>query len=211
MVNVTCPVLEHYANDSHCVENLAGVGCNVYVFQKSDLVSPLTLDFDTACYSTPVFRAGKGLYKIGCADDAQSIAGNSLGFGRGFSQTFNFAIEGVSRNIGKLAQALATINLGLIVVDGDVSQIIYDPVRVVTFEADGIRTDSGAAATDERRTYFVARLRPVPFSNMFVSEPADGWDSLLYDESEDIHNNHYLLSDGAHYLTIDGEYYTVAT
>lgn len=211
MAAVTCPALVHYRLDDDCIENLAGVGSDVYVFQVGDLVSPLTFDHDTLSYSTPVFRAGKGLYKIGCADNAQSIVGRSLGFRKGFAQTFNFSIDGVSQNISKLAVALGALNLGIIVVDGDLSQIIYDPVRIVTFDPDGIRSETGSKRTDDRRTYFVARLQPVPYSNQYVIEPAGGWDSMLYDASEDIHNNHYLLSDGSHYLTIDGEYYTVRT
>ena len=96
MAEIICPTLEHVLNAEQCGENLAGLGQVVYVGLKDDLASPMTATENV--YSTPVFKAGKGLYKFDCADETQGIMGGSLGYRKGFKQTFEFAFDSVTSN-----------------------------------------------------------------------------------------------------------------
>ena len=55
-----------------CTENLAGLGTIVYVGLKSDLESPMTATENV--YSTPVFKSGKGLFRIDGKRESQKVA-----------------------------------------------------------------------------------------------------------------------------------------
>lgn len=173
----TCPTLQHYTAGDQCTENLAGVASAVYVFLKSDLSAALTATDNL--YSTPAFASGKGLYKIDCKEEANSIQGSSLGPNKGFRLTLAFTIDAVNQIASKLGRAFNNLDLGYIVVDGTDSQILYDPNHRVKFESDGIQTNTGAAASDDRTTVMSAQLQPVNYPNLYVTAPADGWDSLL--------------------------------
>ena len=65
----TCPELVDVLNENECLENIPGMGNNVYIGLKSDLAAPLTLTGST--YSTPTFKSGKGLYKVEASDDSR--------------------------------------------------------------------------------------------------------------------------------------------
>lgn len=166
MAENTCPTLEHVLNAEQCFENLAGLGQTVYVGLKADLASPMTATDNV--YSTPVFKAGRGLYQFDCADETQGIIGGSLGYRRGYKQTFEFAIDAVNNIIGKTARALNNLDLFFIIPDGDQFQIMYDPYRKCRADADGIQSNTGKAAADERRTTCTFTLQPVKYMNFFV-------------------------------------------
>lgn len=166
MAEVTCPTLEHILNADQCNENLAGLGEVVYVGVKSDLAAPLQATENT--YSTPTFKTGKGLFKIECADETQGIMGGSLGYRKGFKQTLDFAIDAVNKIIAKTGRALNNLDLFFIVPDGDQYQIMYDPNRKCKADADGIQSNTGKAAADERQTTCSFVLQPVKYMNYFV-------------------------------------------
>lgn len=166
MAEVTCPTLEHILNADQCNENLAGLGEVVYVGVKADLAAPLTATDNV--YSEPSFKAGKGLFKIECADETQGIIGGSLGYRKGFKQTLEFAIDAVNKIIAKTGRALNNLDLFFIVPDGEEFQIMYDPNRKCKADADGIQSNTGKAAADERQTTCTFTLQPVKYSNYYV-------------------------------------------
>lgn len=166
MAEVTCPTLEHILNAEQCFENLAGLGQVVYVGNKSDLAAPMTLTDNV--YSAPTFKSGKGLFQIDCADETQGIMGGSLGYRKGFKQTFEFAIDAVNKIIGKTGRALNNLDLFFIIPDGEDFQIMYDPYRKCRADTDGIQTNTGKAASDERRTTCTFTLQPMKFANYYV-------------------------------------------
>lgn len=173
---VVCQELVEVLNENQCGENFAGVASSVYFFVKSDLKAPLTL---TECtYSAPTFNEGKGLYKLDCGEEKNKITGGSLGFRGGFKLTFDMTADLVNKATSILGRAVNNLDIGIIVEDGSVSQIMYDPQRRVKFDADGIQTDTGAQTSDERTMHLVANLGPVKYPNLFVETPVGGWDSL---------------------------------
>lgn len=179
MPTVTCPQLVDILNDDQCLENLAGLGTDVYIGLKSELAAPLVATENS--YSCPTFASGKGLYKVQCKDDSQQIQGSSLGFRKGFELTCNFVVDSVNPAAGKLARAINNRDIFIIAKDGDVSQIIYDPTRKVKFDSGAITTDTGTTPDSDRMSSYNARLSPVAYPNLYVEEPAEnaGWDSLL--------------------------------
>ena len=176
---VTCPELVDILNDDECLENLAGLGTDIYIGLKSELKKPLTATENT--YSTPEFETGKGLYKVQCKDDAQQIQGSSLGYRKGYELTCTFVVDSVNPAAGKLARAINNRDIFIIAKDDDVSQIIYDPHRKVKFDSGSITTDTGTTPDSDRQTSYAAKLSPVYYPNLYVQEPAEdaGWDSLL--------------------------------
>lgn len=166
MAEVICPTLEHILNSDQCTENLAGLGEVVYVGVKGDLSAPMTATDNV--YSSPTFKEGKGLFKIECADETQGITGGSLGYRKGFKQTLEFAIDAVNKIIAKTGRALNNLDLFFIVPDGEEYQIMYDPNRKCKADADGIQSNTGKAAADERQTMCTFTLQPVKYSNYFV-------------------------------------------
>ena len=175
---VICPQLADILNDDECLENLAGLGSDVYIGLKSELTAPLTATDNL--YSTPAFQAGKGLYKVQCKDDSQQIQGSSLGYRKGFELTCTFVIDSVNPAAGKLARAINNRDIFIIAKDGKNSQIMYDPSRKVKFDSGGIKTDTGAKPEDDRTTTYESKLSPVDYPNLYVTEPSEGgWDSLL--------------------------------
>lgn len=163
---MTCPTLDHILNADQCNENLAGLGEVVYVGVKADLAAPLVATDNV--YSEPSFIAGKGLFKIECADETQGIIGGSLGYRKGFKQTLDFAIDAVNKIIAKTGRALNNLDIFFIVPDGDEFQIMYDPNRKCKADADGIQSNTGKAAADERQTTCSFILQPVKYSNYYV-------------------------------------------
>ena len=49
----------------------------------------------------------------------------------------------------------------------------------VKVEQGGISSDTGAATSDDRQTTLEFHLNGVLYQNLYVTAPADGWDSLL--------------------------------
>jgi len=163
---VECPTLDHITNDEQCLENFAGLGSVLYVGVKGDLSEKMTLTDNV--YSEPKFKSAKGLYRIDCKDESNKITGGSLGRRKGFKLTGTFVLEAVNKVIAKTGRALNNLDLFFIVPDGEEYQIMYDPIRKIVFDADGIQSDTGAAAADDRTTTLTGTLQPVKYMNMYV-------------------------------------------
>ena len=163
---IECPTLEHVLNADQCGENLAGLGQVVYVALKDDLASPMVATDNV--YSAPTFKSGKGFYKFDCADETQGITGGSLGYRKGFKQTFEFAIDSVNRIVAKTSRALNNLDVFFVIPDGEEFQIMYDPYRKCKAESDGIQSNTGKAAADERRTTCTFSLQPMKYANYYV-------------------------------------------
>lgn len=174
-----CPTLQNILADDSCSENFAGLGAKVYVGEKKDLKAPLVLDDETATYNAPELKEGKFLYAFECKEDSQQIQGSSLGKRRGFQLTLNAVLEAVNQKSAQVCRALNNLDIFIIVQDGDEYQILYHPSRKVTFDADGIQSDTGAAAGDDRQVTLAATLNPVKFPNLYVTAPDGGFDSMV--------------------------------
>lgn len=177
MAEIVCPEFVDALDTNNCLENYAGLGSDIYVGVKGDLATPMTMTDGT--YSTPTFKSGKGLYKVQCADDKEQIKGSSLGYKKGFELTCNFAYDAVNAFSQKLSRAFNNNKIFIIAIDGDKSQIMYDPNRNVKFDNGGIASDTGAAAADDRQTTYECKLSPVLYDHLYVTAPVGGWDSLL--------------------------------
>ena len=173
----TCPTLENFLNEDQCFENIAGTSAVAYYFVKSDLKAPLTRTKNT--YSTPEFKSGKGLYKFDLKDGTQQIQGESQGNNKGYNLTYNAAIERVNKKASELSRSLNNLDIGIIVPDGEDTQIMYDPNHRVKCESGGIKSDTGAATSDDRKTTLEFHLEGVYYDNLYVEAPEAGWDSLL--------------------------------
>lgn len=171
-----CPALADVLNSEQCLENFAGLGSVVYVGLKSDLSQKMVLTDNV--YSAPKFKEGKGLFKIECKEEANKIEGSSLGPRKGYKVTGTFVVEAVNKIISKCGRAWNNLDLFFIFPDGGDYQIMYDPVRKIKFDSDGIKSDTGAAASDERVTTCVGTLQPVKYMNLYVAIEAD-IDTLL--------------------------------
>ena len=94
---MNCPILEDFLNENNCNENIAGTSNKAYFFVKSDLAAPLARTRNV--YSTPVFKAGKGLYLIELKSNTQQIQGSSQGPNKGFNLTYQAVIDAVNRKV----------------------------------------------------------------------------------------------------------------
>lgn len=179
MAVVACPTLTDLLSQNECLENFAGLGTNVYIGLKSDLTSVLKMT--DGIYSTPVFQAGKGLFKIQCKENTVGIKGSSLGRRKGFSLELTFTLEAVNQQIAKLTRAINNLDIFVICEDNGVSQIMYSPQYKVVADSGGIASDTGQKAEDERQTVITLKLSPVTFQNEYVTNPEgeDGWDGML--------------------------------
>lgn len=174
------------------MENLAGLGTDVYIGLKSDLTKPLVAEgpvyklAEGVTFQT-MFKSGSGLWKVQCKDDSQQIQGSSLGPNNGYELTCNFVVDKVNEKTAELSRALNNRrDIFIIALDGEKSQIMYDNQRRVKFEQGGITSDTGAAPGDERQTSYSAKISPVNYDHLYVQTPEDGWDSLLYNAKKRI-------------------------
>ena len=158
MAQTACPQLKNFLASDNCLENLAGLGSSLYYFAKKDLQAKLTLTGNT--FSTPSFASGAGLYKIDAKEQTVQLTGGSLKKRGGFKQELKFTIQANNAQTAELNRALNNHEIGFIVVDNDVSYIVYDPIYNGAFDADGISADTGAAATDDRQVTYTYLLQP---------------------------------------------------
>lgn len=166
-----CPTLSHVLSSEECFENLAGLGSVAYIFLKDDLAQKLTRTDNV--YSGLKFKTGKGLYKVECKDESNKIEGESQGRRKGYKLTVTLVLESVNRIISKLARSLNNLDIGIIIPDDDEYQIMYDPNRKIVFDSGGIKTDTGAAAGDDRNTTLTASLQPVRYPNLYLELSED--------------------------------------
>ena len=174
---VQCPQMQHLPKSEECLENLSGISSTVYAFIKSELSAKLTATENT--YSTPAFESGKGLYKIEAKNEAQKLAFSSLGPRKGYELTLTVVIEALNKTFSKAGRALNNLDLGFIVKDNDESLIMYDPERRCEADSGGIAGDTGDTADSDRQATCEFKLKPVKYPLIYVTEPEQGWDSLL--------------------------------
>lgn len=178
MATSQCPELKHYIAGTQCQENFAGMGAVVYAFDRSKLAA----DDLTVSGNTYTFKTGTTvkLYKYECKEEKQNLKGSSQGRRQGFVITGAFVLEAVDKLTSEMARAFNNLDLGWIFPESDgTAQILYDPVRKVHIDADGLSTDTGTAPGDERITSVEMKLGPVKYPNLYVDVPDGGWDSML--------------------------------
>lgn len=56
---------------------------------------------------------------------------------------------------------------------------MFHPNRKIDFASGAIKSDTGKASGDARVTTVQATLAGCKYQNTYVTEPTDGWDSLL--------------------------------
>lgn len=162
-----CPVLDHFLNSNQCLENFGGVAQEFYIGIKSDLSEPMTLTDNE--YSTPKFKSGKGLYKFETKENVNKIEGSSLGRRKGFKLTGTFVLDSVNKAISKLGRGFNNLDLFFIIPDGEDFQIMYSPKHRVSFDADAIKSETGASPSDDRTTTLTPVLQPVMYQNEYVT------------------------------------------
>ena len=163
----TCPTLEHFREGEQCLENFAGLSPKIYVRLPSHLSPHMTPTHETS--DTHTFAANKDLSHLDCKENSVNLKGSSLGKRKGFKQTLTFTIDVVNQIAAKLGRAFNNLDIFFIIPDGNVYQIVYDPNRKVTFDTDGIVSDTGSAPEDDRTTVYTATLSPVKYMNQYVT------------------------------------------
>lgn len=178
MPEITCPTLGNILASEECLENLAGLGSVVYVGVKGELEAPMTATDNL--YATPTFANGKGLYKFDCKEEAEKYAFSSLGRRKGYEITGTLVLEAVNQATAKVLRAMNNLDLFLIFQDNDgKSLIVYDPKRKMEADSGGIAGDTGDTPDSDRQITMEYKLSPVAYPMYYVTEPQDGWDSLL--------------------------------
>lgn len=170
--------MKHYIAGDQCEENFAGMSSVVYAFERNKLAS----DDITISGNTFTFKTGTTakLYKFECKEEKQQLQGSSQGHRGGFIITGTFVLEAVDKLTSELSRSFNNLDLGWIFPESDsVAQIMYDPVRKVHIDADGLTSDTGAAPGDERITTVQLKLGPVKYSALYVDVPDGGFDTML--------------------------------
>ena len=179
---VTCPEIKNLLSENDCLENFGGLGVNVYVFLKSDLVSALTPTEGTnkyAALTTASFKKGKGLYKFECQDGGQGHTWGNLGYQKGFKQTLDYVLESVNADTAFVARGLNNLKCGYIVEDGASSIIVYDKQHDFKYDSGNIKGDTGKKPEDDRTVTLSGTLQPTTYGRYEIATPEGGWDSLL--------------------------------
>lgn len=173
-----CPTLQNYIAGEQCEENFAGMGSVVYAFERNKVpASAISMSGNTYTLTPPT---GFKLYKFECKEEKQNLKGSSQGPRQGFVITGTFVLEAVDKATSLIARGLNNLDLGYIFPESDSdAQILYDPVRKVRIDSEGLTTDTGAAASDERITTASMKLGPVKYPNLYVNTPSGGWDQYV--------------------------------
>lgn len=161
------PLLDVLASEQ-CSEDFAGIGSVVYMGLKKDLAAPLTEDGPN--WTGLSFKPGKGLYRIDCKEEANSIVGSSGGTNGGYNQTLNFTVDYVNKETAKLSRVINNSQDAFYIVeDGDEIQIMYHPKNKVQIESGGIESNTGDAADSDRQTTFAIQLKKCRYPNSYLT------------------------------------------
>ena len=176
----TCPEIKDILAANECLENLGGLGVNVYVFLKSDLKAPLKAEKNVyPALTSESFNTGKGLYKFECKENSQGHTWESLGPKKGFKQQLDYVLESVNADSAEVARGLNNLDLGYIVQDGEKNIIVYDEQHKFEYASGGIKGDTGKKSDDDRMVELSGTLQPTTYGRYEIPAPDGGWDSLL--------------------------------
>lgn len=165
------PLLDVLASEQ-CSEDFAGIGSVVYMGLKKDLAAPLTEDGPN--WTGLSFKPGKGLYRIDCKEEANSIVGSSGGTNGGYNQTLNFTVDYVNKETAKLSRVINNSQDAFYIVeDGDEIQIMYHPKNKVQIESGGIESNTGDAADSDRQTTYAIQLKKCRYPNAYLTLGTD--------------------------------------
>ena len=176
----TCPEIKDILAANECLENFGGLGVNVYIFIKDDLVAPLKAEKNIyPALTSESFKTGKGLYKFECKENRQGHTWESLGRRKGFKQQLDYVLESVNAASAEVARALNNLDLGYIVQDGEKSIIVYDDQHKFEYASGGIKGDTGKKSDDDRQVELSGTLHSTTYGRYEIAAPEAGWDSLL--------------------------------
>ena len=176
----TCPEIKDFLAANECLENFGGLGVNVYIFIKDDLMAPLKAEKNIySALTSESFKSGKGLYKFECKESSQGQTFESLGRRKGFKQQLDFVLESVTAESAEVARALNNLDGGYIVQDGAKNIIVYDEQHKFEYASGGIKGDTGKKAEDDRMVELSGTLQPTIYGRYEIPTPEAGWDSLL--------------------------------
>ena len=174
MTNLNCPTMRHIKAGDVCTENFAGLGSVAYFFLKDDInKEKLVADKNVYAWTNEVFKSDtKGFFKVELKPESQSFIGENQGKNKGFNITGQLIIEVVNEETSEFLRALNNLDWGCILPDGDEKyQIMYSKTRKVTLDSGALKTETGAASTDDRQ----ATLAPVQpgcsYPNLYVTFP----------------------------------------
>jgi len=168
MATTVCePLLDVLASEQ-CSEDFAGIGSVIYMGLKADLAAPLTEDGPN--WGGLTFKPGKGLYRIDCKEEANSIVGSSGGMNGGYNQTLNFTVDYVNKDTAKLARVINNSQDAFYIVeDGDEIQIMYHPKNKVQIDSGGVESNTGDAADSDRQMTVAVQLKKCKYPNTFLT------------------------------------------
>ena len=163
-----CEALLDVLASEQCAEDYAGTGSVVYMGLKKDLKKPLVENGPN--WSGLEFKTGKGLYRIDCKEEANSIVGSSGGMNGGFNQNLNFTIDFVNKDSSKVARVINNSKDAFYTVeDGDKIQIMYHPKNKVQVDSGGIESNTGDTADSDRQQTIAVQLKRCRYPNTFLT------------------------------------------
>lgn len=187
MPNPNCPVMRHILAGDVCTENFAGLGSVAYFFLKDD-INPEKFRADKNIYTfeaattTTVgeesvnvegtFKSGKGFFKVELKPESQSFTGESQGKNKGFNITGQLIIEVVNEETSEFLRSLNNLDWGCILPDGDDKyQLMYNKTRKVQLDSGALKTETGAASSDDRQTTLAPVQPGCKYPNLYVTFP----------------------------------------
>lgn len=177
-----CPTLRNLLQGQICEENFAGLGSTAYVFLKKDLAKPLDHVGPIYQLKKNSFKESTGLFKIELKEESNSITGESQKKRGGFKQTCNLVVEVVNDQTADLLRALNNLDWCLIIPDGENYQLMYNTTNKVSIDAGGLKTETGAASSDDRNTTINVSLANCIYPNTFIEIEGDIEDYYVGDD-----------------------------
>lgn len=175
MAGLACPSMRHITAAEVCTENFAGLGAVAYFFLKDDInkdnfkVDEEGKRLNVYKMTSDVFKNGKGFYRVELKPESQSFTGESDGKNKGFKITGQLIIEVVNEEVSDFCRSLNNLDWGCVLPDGDDKyQLLYNKNRKVQLDAGAVKTETGAASSDDRQTT-IAPVQPgCAFPNLYL-------------------------------------------
>lgn len=173
MANPNCPTMRHILAGDVCTENFAGLGSVAYFFLKDEMnLEEFKAEKNVYAWTDDVFKEGKGFYKVELKPESQSFTGESQGKNKGFNITGQLIIEVVNEEISEFLRSLNNLDWGCILPDGDDKfQLMYNKTRKVQLDSGSLKTETGAASSDDRQTTLAPVCPGCKYPNLYVTFP----------------------------------------